>query len=195
MILLIDNYDSFSYNLVQLVGGIGGEIRVIRNDEMTVDQIRALKPSHIIISPGPGYPIDAGVCEELITQMKGEVPILGVCLGHQGICEAYGAKITLAKRLMHGKQSNIHIANGSPIFHGLAPLIRAARYHSLIADKDTLPDELLVIAEDDDGEIMAVQHRYYDIYGLQFHPESILTPQGEVIMKNFLKVTVYQGII
>jgi anthranilate synthase component 2 len=195
MILLIDNYDSFSYNLVQLVGGIGGEIRVIRNDEMTVNQIRELKPSHIIISPGPGYPIDAGVCEELITQMKGEVPILGVCLGHQGICEAFGAKITLAKRLMHGKQSNIHIANGSPIFHGLAPLIRAARYHSLIANKDTLPDELLVIAEDDDGEIMAVQHRYYDIYGLQFHPESILTPQGEVIMRNFLKITVYQGII
>jgi anthranilate synthase component 2 len=189
MILLIDNYDSFTYNLVQLVGGIvGGVIRVIRNDEMTVEEIRELKPTHIIISPGPGYPKDAGVCEQVIVMLKGEVPILGVCLGHQAICETFGANITLAKRLMHGKQSNIHIANGSRIFHGLPPMIRAARYHSLIAKKDTLPDELLVIAEDDDGEVMAIQHRNYEIFGLQFHPESILTPQGEVIMKNFLKI-------
>jgi anthranilate synthase component 2 len=189
MILLIDNYDSFTYNLVQLVGGIvGGVIRVIRNDEMTVEEIRELKPTHIIISPGPGYPKDAGVCEQVIVMLKGEVPILGVCLGHQAICETFGANITLAKRLMHGKQSNIHIANGSRIFHGLPPMIRAARYHSLIAKKDTLPDELLVIAEDDDGEVMAIQHRNYEIFGLQFHPESILTPQGEVIMKNFLKL-------
>jgi anthranilate synthase component 2 len=188
MILLIDNYDSFTYNLVQLAGGIGGDIRVIRNDEMTVEEIRALKPTHIIISPGPGYPKDAGLCEELISEMKGEVPILGVCLGHQAICETYGAKITLAKRLMHGKQSNIHIANGSCIFHGLPPMMKAARYHSLIAKKDTLPDELLVIAEDDDGEVMAIKHRTYQIYGLQFHPESILTPQGEVIMRNFLNI-------
>jgi anthranilate synthase component 2 len=120
--------------------------------------------------------------------MKGEVPILGVCLGHQAICETYGAKITLAKRLMHGKQSNIHIANGNSIFHGLPPMMKAARYHSLIAKKDTLPDELLVIAEDDDGEVMAIKHRAYQIYGLQFHPESILTPQGEVIMRNFLNI-------
>ena len=190
MILLIDNYDSFTYNLVQLAGGIGGDMRVIRNDEMTVEEIRALNPTHIIISPGPGYPKDAGVCEELIMGMKGEVPILGVCLGHQAICETYGAKITLAKRLMHGKQSNIYIANGNSIFHGLPPMMKAARYHSLIAKKDTLPDELLVIAEDDDGEVMAIKHRAYQIYGLQFHPESILTPQGEVIMRNFLNIGV-----
>jgi anthranilate synthase component 2 len=190
MVLLIDNYDSFSYNLVQLVGGIGNDIRVIRNDEMTVEEIRTLKPSHIIISPGPGYPKDAGVCESVINEFKAEIPILGVCLGHQAICETFGAKISHAKHLMHGKQSNIHIANGAVIFHGLAPMIQAARYHSLAARKDTLPDELLVIAEDDDGEIMAVQHRYYEIYGLQFHPESIMTPQGEAIMRNFLKIRI-----
>jgi anthranilate synthase component 2 len=188
MILLIDNYDSFSYNLVQLAGGIGADIKVVRNDELTIEEIRALAPSHIIISPGPGYPKDAGICEELIGALKGEMPILGVCLGHQAICEVFGAEITLAKHLMHGKQSDIHIANGAKIFHGLPPIIRAARYHSLIAKKDSLPDDLLVIAEDDDGEIMAIKHRSYEIYGVQFHPESILTPQGEVIMRNFLRI-------
>lgn len=187
MILLIDNYDSFSYNLVQLAGSIIDEIRVIRNDEMTVDEIEKTNPSHIIISPGPGYPKDAGVCEDVINQMKGRVPILGVCLGHQAICEVFGAKIVPAIRLMHGKQSSIHIANGSRIFKGLPPLIKAARYHSLIAKRESLPDELLVIAEDDDGEVMAIKHRDYEIYGLQFHPESILTPNGEVMLKNFLK--------
>ncbi len=190
MVLLIDNYDSFSYNLVQLVGSIGSDIKVIRNDALTVEEIRGLKPSHIILSPGPGYPKDAGVLEQVVAELKGEVPILGVCLGHQGICEVFGASITLAKRLMHGKQSNIHIANGATIFHGLPPMIQAARYHSLIADKNTLPDELLVIAEDDDGEIMAVQHRSYEIYGVQFHPESILTPLGEKIVRNFLKIRI-----
>ncbi len=188
MILLIDNYDSFTYNLVQLAGSIGADMRVIRNDELSVEQIRRLDASHIILSPGPGYPKDAGVCEELVAKLKGEVPILGVCLGHQAICEVFGAEITLASRLMHGKQSDIHIANGASVFHGLPPIIQAARYHSLIARKDTLPDDLLVIAEDDDGEIMAVKHRNYEIYGLQFHPESILTPQGEVIMRNFIKI-------
>ncbi len=186
MVLLIDNYDSFSYNLVQLVGSTGSEIKVVRNDELTVEEIRALNPSHIILSPGPGYPKDAGILETVVAELKGEVPILGVCLGHQGICEVFGANITLAKKLMHGKQSSIHIANGATIFHGLPPMIQAARYHSLIAEKNTLPDELLVIAEDDDGEIMAVQHRNYEIYGLQFHPESILTPFGEKIIRNFL---------
>ncbi|MBH1941757.1 aminodeoxychorismate/anthranilate synthase component II [Mobilitalea sibirica] len=188
MILIIDNYDSFTYNLVQLAGSITKDIRVIRNDAMKVDEIKCLNPSHIIISPGPGYPKDAGVSEDIIKEMKGLVPILGVCLGHQAICEVFGAEITLAKRLMHGKMSNIHIANASLIFHGLPPMIEAARYHSLIAKKGTLPDELLVIAEDDDGEIMAVKHREYEIYGLQFHPESILTPKGMEIMKNFLKI-------
>lgn len=191
MILMIDNYDSFTYNLVQLAGSINPDIRVIRNDEMTVDEIRKLKPTHMILSPGPGYPKDAGVCEQVVKEMKEEVPILGVCLGHQGICEAFGAKITLAKHLMHGKKSDIHIANGSLIFHGLPPVIQAARYHSLIARKETLPDELLVIAEDEEGEVMAVQHRNYNIYGLQFHPESILTPQGETIMRNFLNIKIF----
>ena len=188
MILLIDNYDSFSYNLVQLAGSLHDDIRVIRNDELSVDEIKKLNPSHLIISPGPGYPINAGICEQVIEQMKGMVPILGVCLGHQAICEVFGASIVLAKRLMHGKQSTIHIANGSQVFKGLPPVIKAARYHSLIAKRDTLPDELLVIAEDDDGEVMAVKHRDYEVYGLQFHPESILTPQGAIIMKNFLQI-------
>ncbi|MDF2820485.1 MAG: aminodeoxychorismate/anthranilate synthase component [Clostridiales bacterium] len=188
MILLIDNYDSFSYNLVQLAGSICDDIRVIRNDEMTVEEIKELNPSHIIISPGPGYPVNAGVCEQVIEYMKGKVPVLGVCLGHQAICEVFGASIVLAKHLMHGKQSDIHIANGSRIFKGLAPIIKAARYHSLIAKRISLPDELLVIAEDVDGEVMAVKHRDYEIYGLQFHPESILTPQGVIIMENFLKI-------
>ncbi len=188
MIVLLDNYDSFSYNLVQLAGGMGEEIKVVRNDELTVEDIRNLQASHIILSPGPGYPKDAGIMEQLIQEMKGEIPMLGVCLGHQAISEVFGARITLAKRLMHGKQSNIHIRNSSRIFQELPPVIKAARYHSLIAAKETLPEELLVIGEDDDGEIMAVKHKDYEIYGVQFHPESILTPQGATIMKNFLKI-------
>ncbi len=188
MMLLIDNYDSFTYNLVQLAGSITEDIRVIRNDELSVKEIDLLNPSHILLSPGPGYPKDAGICEELILAVKGRIPVLGVCLGHQAICEAFGAKITLAKQLMHGKKSNIHIANGSRIFHGLPPVMEAARYHSLIAEKNSLPDELLVIAEDDNGEIMAVKHRNYEIYGLQFHPESVLTPRGFDILKNFLEI-------
>ncbi len=188
MILVIDNYDSFTYNLVQLAGSINRNIRVIRNDELTVEEIRSLSPTHIILSPGPGYPKDAGICEAVILKLKGEIPILGVCLGHQAICEVFGARISLAKRLMHGKKSNIHIANGSRIFSGLPPVIEAARYHSLIALRNTLPDDLLVIAEDEEGEIMAVKHRLYEIYGLQFHPESILTPRGREIMINFLGI-------
>lgn len=187
MILLIDNYDSFSYNLVQLAGAINQDIKVIRNDETTTDGVKGMNPSHIIISPGPGYPKDAGICEQVVYEMKGLVPILGICLGHQAICEVFGALIAPAKKLMHGKQSNIHIANGSSIFKGMPPIIQAARYHSLIAKRESLPDELLVIAEDDEGEVMGVKHRDYEIYGLQFHPESILTPQGAVIIENFLK--------
>ncbi len=188
MILLIDNYDSFSYNLVQLAGSIEPNIRVIRNDEMTVEEVRELKPSHIIISPGPGHPSEAGICEELVERLKGMVPILGICLGHQAICEAAGAVVSQAKRLMHGKQSNIHIANGNRIFRGLPPMIKAARYHSLAVQKTSLTDDLLVIAEDDEGEVMGVKYREHEVYGLQFHPESILTPMGHVIMKNFLEI-------
>jgi anthranilate synthase component 2 len=193
MILLVDNYDSFSYNLVQLAGAFSSDIRVIRNDEMTVDQVKNLNPSHIIISPGPGYPKNAGISEALIDHMKGLVPILGICLGHQAICEVFGASVVPAKRLMHGKQSSIYIANGSRIFRGLPPIIQAARYHSLAAQKTSLPDDLLVIAEDEEGEVMGVKHRNYEIYGLQFHPESILTPQGATIMSNFLGIGGEEG--
>ncbi|WP_349669026.1 aminodeoxychorismate/anthranilate synthase component II [Lacrimispora sp.] len=188
MILLIDNYDSFSYNLVQLFGSIEPDIKVIRNDELTVEEIRLLHPSHIILSPGPGYPRDAGVCEAVVKELAGTVPILGVCLGHQGICEVYGANITHAKKLMHGKQSLIDIDHSDPIFKGLPDTIPAARYHSLIAEKDSLPDCLTVIGTDSIGEVMAVKHKEYPVYGLQFHPESILTPNGMTILKNFLTI-------
>ncbi len=186
MILLIDNYDSFSYNLYQLIGEINDDIKVIRNDELSVSEIEALQPTHIVISPGPGFPADAGVCEQIILKFKESTPILGVCLGHQAICEAFGAKIVHAKKMMHGKKSSIHIANGNEIFKGLPPIIEAARYHSLIAEKQGIPDELLVIAEDQSGEIMGVKHRDYEVYGVQFHPESILTPKGKLIIANFL---------
>ncbi len=185
MILLIDNYDSFSYNLFQLAGSINPDIRVIRNDEITLKEIRDLKPSHLILSPGPGYPKNAGICEEVISAFN-ELPILGVCLGHQAICEVFGADICHAKQLMHGKKSNVKINNSFPIFKGLPTQIDVARYHSLIAKRDTIPDELQIIAEDHIGEVMAVKYRHNNVYGLQFHPESILTQHGDIIMKNFL---------
>jgi anthranilate synthase component 2 len=188
MILIIDNYDSFTYNLVHLAGAIRPDIRVIRNDEYTSEQVEDMSPSHIILSPGPGYPKNAGICEEVVDRMKGKVPILGICLGHQAVCEVFGASIVRGKRLVHGKQSNIHIAGGSRVFKSLPPIIQAARYHSLVADRMSLPDDLLVIAEDFEGEVMGVKHRDYEIYGLQFHPESILTPKGAVIMENFLGI-------
>ena len=188
MILLIDNYDSFSYNLYQLVGKINIDIGVIRNDELTILEIEALRPSHIIISPGPGRPKDAGICEEVITYFCNKVPILGVCLGHQAICEIFGATVTYAKELMHGRKSLIHIANGSALFRGLPPIIDGARYHSLAVARETLPDELLVIAEDSSGEVMGVKHKDFDVYGVQFHPESILTPNGKTIIENFLRI-------
>ncbi len=189
MVLLIDNYDSFSYNLVQLVGELSdGDVMVVRNDEYTIEEIRKLNPSHIILSPGPGKPKDAGICEEVVSKLKGEYPILGVCLGHQSICEVFGAEVTYAKKLMHGKQSEITILEDVPIFQGLNQTFQGARYHSLSANPDTIPEELKVIAIDKkDHEIMAVKHRDYDIYGLQFHPESVLTPDGKKIVANFLK--------
>ena len=188
MILLIDNYDSFSYNLYQYVGIINPDIRVIKNDELSLAEIAALAPDHIIVSPGPGRPADAGICEEVIDTFKDKTPILGVCLGHQAICEVFGGTIIYASTLMHGKSSNVHIANGSPIFRGLPPIIAAGRYHSLSAERSSLPDELLIIAEDDDGEVMAVKHRSFDVYGVQFHPESILTDSGHRMIENFLKI-------
>lgn len=186
MILLIDNYDSFSYNLYQLVGEIHRNVRVIRNDELTVREIEALRPDQIILSPGPGKPADAGVCVEAAKYFAGKVPVLGVCLGHQAICEAYGATVSYAKRLMHGKQSEIHVDTECPIFQGLPATIKGARYHSLAALENTMPKELVVTARTDDGEIMAVRHRDYELYGVQFHPESILTPHGKTILKNFI---------
>jgi anthranilate synthase component 2 len=188
MILIIDNYDSFTYNIVHLVGRYKKNIKVVRNDKISVDEIKELKPSHIILSPGPGYPRDAGICKEVINYFIDKLPILGICLGHQAICEVYGAEIIQADKLMHGKQSEIHIANGNKVFYGLPPIIKAGRYHSLIADRGTISDELLIIAEDEDGNIMGVKHRDHEAYGLQFHPESILTPQGALIISNFVKI-------
>ncbi len=188
MIVLIDNYDSFSYNLYQLLGQLDSDITVIRNDEKTVQAIEAMQPDHLIISPGPGRPADAGVCEEAISYFAGKVPILGVCLGHQAICEVYGGTITYAKQLMHGKQSVATLKTDNPLFKGLPEQVDVGRYHSLALAPDTLPDALEVLAQTEEGEIMAVGHKQYPIYGLQFHPESILTPQGPMIVENFLKL-------
>ncbi len=188
MIVLIDNYDSFTYNLYQLLGQFDPDILAIRNDEKTVEEIAAMKPDHIIISPGPGRPADAGICEQAITYFTGKVPLLGVCLGHQALCEAYGGTITYAKELMHGKQSIVEVDTENPLFSGLGKHIDVGRYHSLALDPDTLPDELQVLARTEDGEIMAVRHKDYPTYGLQFHPESILTPQGPIMIQNFLNM-------
>ena len=187
MILLIDNYDSFSYNLYQLVGSISPDVRVVRNDAVTAEEIRALAPSHLILSPGPGRPADAGVCEAAVLALAGELPILGVCLGHQAICEAFGGTVSYARELMHGKSAQVKLDLACPLFRGLPDTIQAARYHSLAAVENTLPESLKVTARARDGEVMAVQVRDRPVYGLQFHPESILTPQGGEMLKNFLE--------
>jgi anthranilate synthase component 2 len=168
MILIVDNYDSLTYNLVQLVGGLNPGLMVIRNDAAGAEKIESLKPSHIILSPGPGHPKDAGVCEDVIRRFTGRVPILGVCLGHQAICEVFGATIAHAARLMHGKKSDIWIDPESPIFRGLPARIEAARYHSLIARRETIPETLKIIARDDRGEVMAVSCRDAPVYGCSF---------------------------
>ena len=187
MVLLIDNYDSFSYNLYQLIGEIEPDIRVIRNDEMTIDEIRKLNPSRIILSPGPGRPEDAGITVEAARTLGKEIPTLGVCLGHQAICMAFGATVSYAKELMHGKQSVAKVDTDSRLFEGLEEKTKVARYHSLAAVNDTIPDCLKVTAITDDGEVMAVEHKEFPIYGVQFHPESIMTPDGKRILKNFIK--------
>lgn len=186
MNLLIDSYDSFSWNLFQLAGTIEPDIRVIRNDEMTAEEIRALHPDHIILSPGPGRPEEAGVLIDAVRKIH-DIPILGVCLGHQAVCRAFGASVSYAGRLMHGRQSEVRLDTDCPLFAGCPESVPAARYHSLAADAATLPPELKVTALADDGEIMAVQHREYPIYGVQFHPESVMTPDGERMLRNFLK--------
>lgn len=204
MILLVDNYDSFVYNLYQYIGEalaikrgydlsnkddlarIYDEIKVIRNDELSVGEVKELDPDYIILSPGPGKPKDAGICKDIVMEyIDGDVPILGVCLGHQAICEALGGNIIHAKELMHGKTSVIETGDDD-IFKGIEGAIQIARYHSLAVDKDTLSNDLDIISQTEDGEIMAVKHKNAKIYGLQFHPESVLTPDGLTIIENFL---------
>ena len=190
MILLVDNYDSFSYNLYQMIGALNADIRVVRNDALSVDEVAALAPSHIILSPGPGRPEEAGICIELVRQLGASIPLLGVCLGHQAIAAAFGATVTYAQRLMHGKQSLVQFDTDSPLFAGLSKAAPVARYHSLAVAADTLPDALMPVAQTMDGaaEVMALQHADYPIYGVQFHPESIMTPDGAAMLKNFLMI-------
>lgn len=184
MILLIDNYDSFSYNLYQLVGEIEPDIKVIRNDEMTIHEILKLKPQGIILSPGPKRPQDAGITMQVAFELGKHIPVLGVCLGHQAICQVYGGVVTYANELMHGKSSKVELDLNCKLFKGCTQFTSVARYHSLIANE--IPDCLQVTAKTDKGEIMAVKHKEYDIYGVQFHPESILTPEGKIMLKNFI---------
>lgn len=184
-ILLLDNYDSFTYNVFQLLSELGAEVEVIRNDKITIDEIRKHNYDGIVLSPGPGEPADAGITEAVINELKGEVPMLGICLGHQAIGEVFGAKIVRAGEIIHGKTSPLH-HSGRGLYQGLAQDIPIGRYHSLIIDRATLPDCLEVTSELADGMIMGVRHKKYDIEGIQFHPESILTPDGKSMMKNFL---------
>ena len=186
MILLVDNYDSFSYNLYQLIGSFDEDIKVIRNDELTADEVLDLNPDVIVISPGPGKPEDAGICVDLVRKAAGKVPVLGVCLGHQAITVAFGGVVSYADKIMHGKQSDTRIDTTCPIFKGCDEIMKVARYHSLSSVRDSLPDCLKVTCETEDSVIMGIAHKEYDIYGLQFHPESILTPDGKTIIKNFL---------
>jgi len=185
MILVIDNYDSFTYNLVQYFGELGAELTVRRNDKVGLDEIEKLQPERICISPGPGTPLDAGISNELIRQFGPRIPILGVCLGHQCIGHVYGGEIVRAPRLMHGKTSPI-LHEGDGVFHGLPNPFEATRYHSLIVRRETFPAELEILAETSDGEIMGLRHRRFPIHGVQFHPESILTEEGKRLLTNFL---------
>jgi len=186
VILLIDNYDSFSYNLYQLIGSIRDDIKVIRNDEMSIKEIEELNPEYIFISPGPGRPENAGICVEAIKHFAGKIPIMGICLGHQAITLAFGGVVTYARQLMHGKTSDIKILEKEGVYKGLGESIKVARYHSLVAEPETLPKELIVTAETETGEIMSVKHRDFNVVGLQFHPESVLTEHGQDLIRNFL---------
>lgn len=188
MILMIDNYDSFTYNLVQYLGELGQELKVVRNDEITVADVRKMKPSRIVISPGPGNPDDAGISKELIKTFGERIPVLGVCLGHQCIGEVFGGNVVGAKKLMHGKTSLIY-HNGRGIFKGIDNPFIATRYHSLLVERKSLSKDLSVTAETKDKEIMGLQHKKWPVYGVQFHPESVLTQHGKDILKNFLSIT------
>ncbi len=189
MILVIDNYDSFTYNLVQFLGEMGADLRVVRNDQMTLDEIQMMQPTHIVISPGPGDPDDGGVSLDVIRAMGATTPILGVCLGHQCIGQAYGGVVHRAGRIMHGKTSLIY-HKGDALFEGVPSPFEATRYHSLIVEEGSLPDVLTVTAFTDEGEIMGLRHKEYPVFGVQFHPESILTTYGPRLLRNFLDVKV-----
>ena len=188
MILVIDNYDSFTYNLVQELGELGADLHIVRNDQITLEEIRQLNPSHIVISPGPGTPDDGGVSLSVIEAFGPTTPVLGVCLGHQSIGQVYGGVVKRAPKLMHGKTSQIQ-HNGEGLFAGLSQNFQATRYHSLVVEESTLPDVLEITARSADGEIMGVRHKHYPVVGVQFHPESILTPEGMQILKNFIAMT------
>jgi anthranilate synthase/aminodeoxychorismate synthase-like glutamine amidotransferase len=185
MILVVDNYDSFTYNLVQYLGELGASLKVFRNDKITIAQIKKMHPGKILISPGPGMPKDAGISEAVIREFGKHTPILGVCLGHQAIGEVFGGKVVLAKRLMHGKTSAIY-HDGKGIFKGIKNPFDATRYHSLLVERKSFPKALNITAETKEKEIMGLQHKVYPIYGVQFHPESILTVEGKKLLKNFL---------
>lgn len=188
MILMIDNYDSFTYNLVQYLGEMGQALKVVRNDKIDIAGVRRLKPQRIVISPGPGNPDEAGVSCAIIRELGPRIPVLGVCLGHQCIGQVYGGRVLRAERLMHGKTSEIH-HDGKGLFKGLDNPFTATRYHSLLVERRSLPKDLVITAETDRKEIMGLRHRRYPIYGVQFHPESILTGCGKRILRNFLEIT------
>jgi len=187
MILVIDNYDSFTYNLVQYFGELGAELRVVRNDEVTVDEIVKMKPAKLVVSPGPCTPTEAGISCEAIARIGPIIPTLGVCLGHQSIGQVYGGKVVRAERLMHGKTSLIR-HNGKDVFKGIPSPFEAIRYHSLLVERASLPSELEITADTDEGEIMGLRHKSHPVYGVQFHPESILTQNGKQLLKNFLEL-------
>lgn len=187
MLLVIDNYDSFTYNLVQYFGELGQEMKVVRNDQISIEEIRALAPDHICISPGPCTPTEAGISCEVIQKLGGEIPIFGVCLGHQSIGQVFGGDVVRAASLMHGKTSAVH-HTGQSVFKGLPSPFTATRYHSLIVKRETLPDCLEITAETEDGVIMGLRHKEMEIHGVQFHPESILTEYGRDMLRNFLEI-------
>ncbi len=189
MILIIDNYDSFTYNLVQYIGELHDTVKVVRNDKITIQEVIDLKPSHVILSPGPCTPSEAGICVDLIRSIPETIPLLGVCLGHQSIGQAFGATIIRAPQIMHGKTSEIKHTE-STLFKNAPSPLTATRYHSLIIDENTLPNCLIVTARSNDGVIMGVEHKNRPIYGIQFHPESIMTPDGKLLLKNFIETTV-----
>jgi anthranilate synthase/aminodeoxychorismate synthase-like glutamine amidotransferase len=187
MILMIDNYDSFTYNLVQYLSELGGKLVVYRNDKISIEEIKKMNPAHIVISPGPGRPSEAGISEEVIKEFGRNIPLLGVCLGHQAIGEVFGGKVIRADKLMHGKTSQIY-HNSSPIFKGLSNPFEATRYHSLIVEKKSLPSVFQITAWTKDNEIMGIAHKNFPIWGVQFHPESILTKEGKQLLKNFINL-------